>query len=214
MTTLTEGKHAEEFLVSEAPGHRSREAVTIASGANLVAGTVLGKDTTTTVGAAAAATGNTGDGTVGSLTAGLDTKEGTYSLRCIEADSNAGEFEVKNPDGNIIGVATVAVAFSHAELNFTIADGATDFAVGDTFTIAVSGTDKYEQLDEDAVDGTSHFGGILCAYAAAANNDVDAAIIARDAEVRATDLTWPATITTDEKNAVIVEMNAVGVIVR
>lgn len=45
MTTLTEGKHAGEFLVSEGNGWISREAVTIVSGQNLVAGTVLGKIT-------------------------------------------------------------------------------------------------------------------------------------------------------------------------
>lgn len=45
MTTFTEGRHAGEFIMSEAPGQRSRENVTIASGENLVAGAVLGKIT-------------------------------------------------------------------------------------------------------------------------------------------------------------------------
>lgn len=46
MTTQTESFHAEEFLLSESNGNRSREEVTIASGAGvLVAGTVLGKIT-------------------------------------------------------------------------------------------------------------------------------------------------------------------------
>lgn len=206
MATLTESKHPGEFLISEAPGYRSREEVTVASGANLVPGTVLGKNTSSTVGSAAAATGNTGNGTVGSITAGLDTKEGTYTLRCIEADTDAGEFEVRNPDGALIGVSTVAVAFEHPELNFTIADGSTDFAVGDEFTIAVSGTDQYAQLDQDAVTGISHFGGILYGHALAASANVDAVIIDSDAEVRGDDLTWPGDITTDEKNAVIDEM--------
>lgn len=43
MTELTEGRHAAEFLVSEANGHRSRETVTIASGLTLEAGAVLGQ---------------------------------------------------------------------------------------------------------------------------------------------------------------------------
>lgn len=43
MTVFNEGRHAAEFLVSEANGHRSRETVTIASGENLEAGTVLGQ---------------------------------------------------------------------------------------------------------------------------------------------------------------------------
>ena len=41
-TTLTEGQHRGEFIVSEANGYRSRESVTIASGETLVPGTVLG----------------------------------------------------------------------------------------------------------------------------------------------------------------------------
>lgn len=42
-TALIEGRHAGEFLMSEAPGQRSRENVTIASGQDLPAGAVLGK---------------------------------------------------------------------------------------------------------------------------------------------------------------------------
>lgn len=38
MTTLTEGMHAGEFILSEANGQRSREVATVASGQNLVAG--------------------------------------------------------------------------------------------------------------------------------------------------------------------------------
>ena len=43
MTALTEGRHAGEFILSEANGQRSREAVTIDTGQNLQAGAVLGK---------------------------------------------------------------------------------------------------------------------------------------------------------------------------
>jgi hypothetical protein len=45
MTTLTEGRHCGEFLLSEAEGTRSRDVVTIASGHDVAAGTVLGKIT-------------------------------------------------------------------------------------------------------------------------------------------------------------------------
>lgn len=45
MTTLTEGNHTAEFILSEANGDRSREVVTIASGNDLGAGHVLGKIT-------------------------------------------------------------------------------------------------------------------------------------------------------------------------
>jgi len=41
MTTLTEGRHAAEFILSEANGHRSRENGTVVLGQNLAAGTVV-----------------------------------------------------------------------------------------------------------------------------------------------------------------------------
>ena len=47
MTTLTEKRHTGEFILSEANGQRSRETVTIKSGEDLEAGTVLGKITAT-----------------------------------------------------------------------------------------------------------------------------------------------------------------------
>lgn len=43
MATLTESRHAGEFIISEANGHRSRETVTVAVGNNLHAGHVVGK---------------------------------------------------------------------------------------------------------------------------------------------------------------------------
>jgi hypothetical protein len=44
MTTLTEGRHPAEFLLSEANFHRSRDTITIASGSGKIEpGTLLGK---------------------------------------------------------------------------------------------------------------------------------------------------------------------------
>jgi hypothetical protein len=46
MTTLVEGRHTAEYLLSEAEGHRSRDNIKIASGSNVVkVGAVLGKIT-------------------------------------------------------------------------------------------------------------------------------------------------------------------------
>lgn len=48
MPVLTEGRHPGELLLTEANGQRSREAVTVASGAGIIAaGTALGKVTAT-----------------------------------------------------------------------------------------------------------------------------------------------------------------------
>lgn len=44
MPALTEARHAGEFILSEANGHRSRDKITVVSGAGvLAAGTVLGR---------------------------------------------------------------------------------------------------------------------------------------------------------------------------
>ena len=42
MTTLTEGNHTAEFILSEANGDRSRAQITVLSGENLAVGQVLG----------------------------------------------------------------------------------------------------------------------------------------------------------------------------
>lgn len=85
--------------------------------------------------------GNTGDGTCTAVTAGASALAGTYTLECVAAAADAGTFKVTAPDGDALPDATVAVAYANAQLNFTLNDGATDFAVGDIFTILASAAD-------------------------------------------------------------------------
>jgi hypothetical protein len=97
--------------------------------------------------------GNTGDGTASAATLGTDAKEGTYTLTCIEAIVNGGRFEVKDPDGNRLADLYVGVAYVSTQINLTISDGATDFIVGDKFTLAVTITDggKFKLTDPSGV---------------------------------------------------------------
>jgi len=92
------------------------------------------------VAAPAAAAGNAGDGvlTLADPAFGADVKVGTYRVTCIEPAADGGTFAVEDPEGIEVGVAHVGVAHDGDHLKFTIADGATDFVAGDTFTIAVS----------------------------------------------------------------------------
>lgn len=53
---------------------------------------------------------------------------------------NTGTFSVHDPEEVRLADATVAVGYVSDHINFTIADGSTDFAVGDSFTILVSAT--------------------------------------------------------------------------
>ena len=86
MTTLTEGVHALEFLLSEAPGSRSREAGVLNAGQSCVAGEVLGQILT----AAAEVTNGDGNGTISAVTIGKDVEVGVYTLTCTAESANAG----------------------------------------------------------------------------------------------------------------------------
>ena len=88
----------------------------------------------------AAVAGNVGNGTMGAVTISAGAKVGIYRLIIVEPGANVGTFVVEDPDGNVIGSGAVATAFSAGGLAFTLADGATDFLSGDSFTITVTAT--------------------------------------------------------------------------
>lgn len=120
------------------------EEVLIAAGQNLTIGSVLGrvKHSVPTTGTAGG--GNTGNGTVTVVSGGPDTKQGTYTISCIRAVTNGGEFLVTDPNGAYVGNVLITAGaggtgvFKSTQLNFTVTDGGTDFAVGDSFTVVVT----------------------------------------------------------------------------
>jgi len=140
---------------------RQTDKVIIAAGANLVAGAILGKITVGALSAVGAAVaGNTGNGTItGAPTVAAGTKPGTYRLVCQEPYADKGTFILEDPDGITLGVVTVGTAYSANGLTFTIADGSTDFAAGDSFTITVTaaaGSGQYKLCDKTATDGSQN----------------------------------------------------------
>lgn len=83
--------------------------------------------------------GNTGNGSFGAIDATAGTAElGIHKLVCFAVATNAGKFQHFGPDGLLIGIVTVGVAYTGGGLTFTIADGATDFVAGDGFTVTVT----------------------------------------------------------------------------
>ncbi len=212
MTAFTEGNHAGEHMVSEASGHRAREVITILGGSNLVAGTVLGKVRGAVTSAALGT--NTGDGVMGAVTAGAGAMEGAYKLTITEPAANAGAFIVENPLGEIIGHGTVAVAFAAGGLSFTLADGATDFAAGDSFTLTVASGTKYTKFDPAATDGTEVATSILYADVDATNGDLPGVVHVRDCEVASSKLTWGAAADAGQKAAALAQLAALGIIAR
>jgi len=214
MTELAEKLHAAGFLISEANGSRSRDNGILVSGQNLGAGAVLGRTATAGTIAAAAAAGNTGNGTMGTLSVGGGAKVGDYKVIIVEPAANAGVFEVIDPEGVLVGRGNVASAFA-GDVNFTLADGATDFISGDLFTLTVSQlTTKYKVLAPAATDGTQRAAGILLADTDASAADKACAVISRQAEVNGNELVYPGGITATQKDVAIAQLQAAGVMVR
>jgi len=213
MTTFTEGQHKAEFLVSETEGTISRETVTVLSGQNLKAGHVLGKVSVGTA-SGAAASGNTGNGTLSAITTGSDAKAGTYNLACVEPAANGGTFILEDPDGVTVGTVHVGTAFT-GPLNFTLSDGATDFVSGDRFLITVAaGSGKYKEYNPANTDGSEVAVALLLDNVDATGGDKQAVIIARQAEVNEAELVWFTGATTDQKAAALAQLKAQTIIAR
>ncbi|ATQ67829.1 MULTISPECIES: hypothetical protein [Methylosinus] len=85
----------------------------------------------------AAKLGNAGNGAVGSLSADATARTGTWHITCKKAAANGGQFNVVDPTGVNVGTAFVGTPFNGA-IDFTISDGATDFIIGDEFTVTVA----------------------------------------------------------------------------
>lgn len=186
MTIKTEGVYTGEFLLSEASGTRSREEVVIVAGSGILkAGTLIALITAANALTPTAAGGNTGNGTIGSVTVTSAAITGNYLLTITEAAANAGTFEVVDPMGLPLGEGTVGMPFIGGGLTFTLADGSTDFVVDDAFTLAVlANLGEYTAYDDDGTDdGRRAASGVLFAAVDATVNDVRAVGIMRDAEV-------------------------------
>lgn len=214
---LSEGKHAGEFILSEAPGSRTRDNVTVLSGENLKAGHVLGRRLVSpTFGAAAALGTNVGNGTVNAPAAAtnLGAQRGVYRVVFVEPAANLGTFEVFDPNGKVFGDGVVGTEFDN-QIKFTISDGATDFVAGDAFTIAVTGgTYKVKEYDVADADGGQIPFGILYDNVDASAADKAGVAIRRDAEIRSADLTWFAGATATQKETALDVLEAVGIIAR
>lgn len=213
MTELTEEQHAGEFIVTEANGSLSRESATILSGQNLKAGHVLGKVAVGTA-TGAAVSGNTGNGAISAVSAGATAKAGVYTANLIEPAANGGTFSVEDPDGVNVGTAVVGTPFA-GPVNFTIADGATDFVAGDRFAITVAaGSGKYKEYNPANTDGSQTAVAILYASVDATGGDTEGVVIARHAEVNAEELIWFSGADANQKSAGLAQLKTHDIIAR
>lgn len=130
-------------------------SITLLSGENRTRGAVLGKQS---IGAASTAFAGTGNGAItmdATTPIRPGAKAGAYTATCITAAANGGTFRVEDPDGFVLGDVAVGATFDD-DIKFVIADGATDFVVGDKFTITLAaGGGKYLLSAAAAVDGSA-----------------------------------------------------------
>lgn len=186
-------------------------------------GTVLGRTFVATSVTGAAVAGNTGNGVIGTVTSTGKATRGTYIVRIETAVSNSGTFTVTNPSGAMIATGVVGVAFSN-QIAFTLADGATDFVVGDSFTVEVVGDYKYKMVEATATDGSniaraiyiSANDGSFSTSSIAATTDTSVIALVRGAAIVGKEtLTYGASIdTTAEKTKMYSELEAIGIICR
>jgi hypothetical protein len=210
MATKTLAKATAAFLLSEGEGSISRETVTLITGQNLAAGTVLGK---ITKGAAVFAhvAGGTGNATCSAITVGAEAGAGAYTLLFTAATKAT----IEDPAGVKLGVVTLGTAFSSGGIGFTLTAGATPHVANDQATITVAaGSGSYTAFNQDGTNGSEDAVAVLVAAVDATSEDKPALVINKLAEVSNAALTWPADITAGEKTVAIANMASTYLIVR
>lgn len=225
MATLTEGRHAAEFIIQEEEMSRSRANVTLAASQTIVPGRVLGKISTGAVGGGAQTVGTpvvTGaaNGAPGTWTGDALAPAGNYIIEITGAAGATAAFNVFKPDGTLDGVGNVGTAYN-GSINGTLADGSTDWGPGMYVTIPVSYADSataglWGVFDEDNTDGTQNAAGIAIYGIVTGVGEVTTktAVLVRDSVVNGHCLTWSSGITDGEKAAAMVQLEALGIIVR
>lgn len=219
MPAFTEQPHAAEAVLSEAAAGYSRDTITILAGSGVVkACTVLGRIRTGAASSAAKSGGNTGNGTLtldASTPVLAGAKAGVYAVRCIVAAANGGTFRVEDPDGQVIGDVPVGATFAD-DVKFVIADGTSDFIVGDGFDVTVAaGSGKHKPSPVSAVDGSDAAVAMNLYEVDATSVDVKVAAITRQAQLNANLLSYDASVDDGTKKAAkAAQLALAGIIVR
>ena len=194
-----------------------RDTITLLSGgAAVVIGQVLGS--IKVAGATETHAGNTGNGVMtldATTPVLLNAMAGVYTVKAITAAANGGTFRVTGPTGLVLGDVAVGATFSD-RIKFVIADGATDFIVGDTFLVTVAaGSGKTGILTPAAIDGTAEAFAVAIEAGNPASADAQIVAVTRGpATFKLSGLVWPGGISAPQKAAAIVQLAALGMTVR
>lgn len=110
--------------------------------------------------AAAPGGGNTGNGTVDTLSVTGAPVPGDWTLLCTAAAAEGGTFQLTDPNGTVVatglaltGGALGSTTFNQGGIQFNVNDGSTDFAVDDSFTITVPATNVVLTAKWDGTSG-------------------------------------------------------------
>ncbi len=205
------------FLVSEAPGTRSRSTITVAMSALLRVATVVAIadiGALTAVGAASLPAPVAATITPAPVVAG-GTKLGGHRFECIVGGAGAAsKWRHTDPDGDYVGVALGNTQYVGGGLTLTITDAGTDPVAGEAFMVTVTAgeaSNKYKQLNPTATDGTQIAAAILYDEVDATEADQKAVVIDCDAEVVLDDLVWPDGITEDQIAAALDQLRWNGI---
>lgn len=222
MNALSEGNNFRDivrFELSET-SRFCREVVTVLSGQVLTMGTVIAKILLSVATSGVAASGNTGGGTITSVTGNTKTKKGVYTIECLSytASPLLLNCRVTDPDGNVLPSISAFGAYVSDQINFTLTNGSPVIAVGDKWTITVSdGSGYVKGIDFDAVDGTQTAYGILTADVDATDGNTEGVAVVRDALIIADNLVYPTTspaVTTDQKALALAALASKNIIER
>jgi hypothetical protein len=145
------------------------QPIVLAAGSQLPRGTVLGQQSSYSLISTAGT--NTGNGTIGTLSAGTGALIGGYVLTATSATN----WTVVNPEGTSMPNATTGAAYSQQGLGFTITAGGTAFVAGDSFTVAAHDSiGNFITCVKTASDGSQTPVAILADYADASSGPVRA----------------------------------------
>lgn len=214
------GRRAGCFIAGEANFWRSRDHVWIASGV-LEAGTVLGMASAAVPAGMLMVSpkvgGNTGNGVLTpdpTAPVGATGKAGEYTATLTAVAANGGTFTVTDPLGEVVGTVAVGATFNN-QIKFVIADGATDFVLGDAFRLTVNRMDGVAaQLAPGGSGGVEVAAAVLFDRVDATLGPVRAVVLSRDFEADAKMLLWPTGITPTQQATAVTQLKAAGVVVR
>lgn len=182
------------------------------SGGLLDIGVIVGRIAAGSVSEAANA-GNTGNGTMNAPTDQVGVQVGGYAVEFVSAT----EFNVFDPNGNLVGEGKTGVAFAN-QIGFTITAGGTAFVAGDGFTVTVAANANaglIVPLNLAATDGSQlPIGVIVRQTVVPASANVPAVVVERFAVLLDDGLIYPSGATTNQKAQIRAQLAALGLIVR